>query len=101
MLNQKEAVLQTAPNPSPAFKSETANHSVGKEFKTDVEAQPPKAKVVRIKVLRSFWVDRWTLLLPQQEVGIVENANGSGWVDWDTIAMTRPYAEMLKKIGVI
>jgi hypothetical protein len=53
----------------------------------------------RIRMLRPYVVDRWTVLLPQQELGVVESQNGGGWVDWDVMACTKAYALMLALSG--
>lgn len=64
------------------------------------EKETQKRKIEHIRILKQYAVDRWTTLLPAQELGVVDDVNGGGWIDWTTMAITRPYALMLKLIGV-
>ena len=40
------------------------------------EEQKQKPRVERIHVLKNYVVDRWIVLIPQQEVSIVEDQGG-------------------------
>ena len=60
-----------------------------------------KPKVERIHVLKAYQVDSATLLLPQQELGVIENPNAGGWIDFEVMAVTRKYAAFLRLLGVV